>query len=93
MKDDCPTPYPSIYAAFREIVPAVGRQIKDPGYYIKRKLPEPKARPHERCPHVSEAQPGRGRLDRNVCAVADLKRDDILRFDHGQKTLRHLPRQ
>jgi MocE subfamily Rieske [2Fe-2S] domain protein len=84
VKDDCPTPYPSIYAAFREILPAVRRQIKDPGYYIKRKLPEPKARPHERC-HVSQAQPAaEGWID--VCSVADLKRDDIIRFDHGQKT-------
>ena len=33
VKDDCPAPYRSLTAAYREIVPAVLRQISDPGYY------------------------------------------------------------
>ena len=39
MRDDCPTPYPSLLSAWREIVPALLRQTKDPAYHVKRKLP------------------------------------------------------
>ncbi len=31
VKDDCPTPYPSLFSAWREIVPTILRQVKDPG--------------------------------------------------------------
>jgi fatty acid desaturase len=36
----CPPPYASIYAAYREIIPALLRQVKEPGWHIERKLPE-----------------------------------------------------
>jgi fatty acid desaturase len=39
IKGDCPDPYPSLWAAYREIVPAVLRQLKDQSYYIRRELP------------------------------------------------------
>lgn len=39
IKHDCPKPYPSLYAAFAEIIPAVLRQARDPGYFIRRELP------------------------------------------------------
>jgi fatty acid desaturase len=39
MKPYCPKPYPSIFAAYREIIPAVLRQAKDPTYFVKRELP------------------------------------------------------
>jgi fatty acid desaturase len=39
LKADMPTPYPSLFAAYREIIPAVLRQLKDPTYFIKRELP------------------------------------------------------
>jgi fatty acid desaturase len=44
VKDDCPAPYPSCWAAYREIVPAVLRQLKDPAYHVVRQLP-PGAKP------------------------------------------------
>jgi fatty acid desaturase len=37
---DLPEPYPSIWAAYKEIVPAVLRQMKDPTYQIQRQLPD-----------------------------------------------------
>ncbi len=40
VKAYCPPPYPSIYAAYREIVPALLRQVREPGWCIERKLPE-----------------------------------------------------
>lgn len=39
IKDDCPPPYPSTIAAYREIIPTVLRQLRDPAYFVVRKLP------------------------------------------------------
>jgi fatty acid desaturase len=39
IKDDCPVPYPSTIAAYREIIPAILRQVKDPAWYVVRRLP------------------------------------------------------
>jgi len=36
---DCPPVYPSLWAAYREIVPALLRQRRDPSWYVKRELP------------------------------------------------------
>ena len=44
IKADCPPPYPSSIAAYREIIPALLRQLKDPTYFVRRELP-PSARP------------------------------------------------
>lgn len=45
IKHDTATPYPSLLAAYSEIVPAVLKQVRDPGYYIARRLP-PTAKPY-----------------------------------------------
>jgi fatty acid desaturase len=39
MKDECPEPYPGIIAAYREIIPALLKQLRDPTYHIRRELP------------------------------------------------------
>ena len=39
IKADCAEPYPSLWAAYKEIVPTVLAQIKDPSYFVKRELP------------------------------------------------------
>ncbi len=39
IKAECPPAYPSLLAAYREIIPAVLRQRRDPGYYVVRQLP------------------------------------------------------
>jgi Na+-transporting NADH:ubiquinone oxidoreductase subunit F len=84
VKDDCPTPYPSLLAAWREIVPAILRQVKDPAYHVKRRLPEPRARAQAEV-QISTAEPdAEGWLP--VCSNEALRPGDILRFDHGQKT-------
>jgi fatty acid desaturase len=36
---DMPAPYTSSIAAYREILPTLRRQIRDPEYYVKRELP------------------------------------------------------
>jgi len=40
VKADTPPPYPSIIAAYREIIPALARQVRDPRYYVARELPK-----------------------------------------------------
>lgn len=44
VKDDMPAPYRGLLEAYREIVPTILRQVKDPAWHVKRQLPEPKAR-------------------------------------------------
>lgn len=39
MKKDCPAPYPSIMAAYQEIIPTLKRQLTDPSYFVHRNLP------------------------------------------------------
>jgi MocE subfamily Rieske [2Fe-2S] domain protein len=84
VKDNCPTPYPGLIAAWREIIPALLRQVKDPAYHVKRRLPEPKARVNERTCIACADPDVEGWVD--VCDTARLGHADVLRFDHGQKT-------
>ena len=39
IKADCPEPYPSCWAAYREIIPAILRQLKEPAWHVVRELP------------------------------------------------------
>jgi fatty acid desaturase len=39
IKADCPPPYPSCWAAYREIIPAVWRQRRETGWQVTRPLP------------------------------------------------------
>jgi fatty acid desaturase len=39
IKHDLAPAYPSIWAAYKEIIPAIRRQLKDQTYYIRRELP------------------------------------------------------
>ena len=45
IKDDLPPPAPSIFAAYREVLPALKRQMTEPEYYVRRELPA-SARPY-----------------------------------------------
>ena len=84
VKDDCPTPYPSLFSAWREIVPTVLKQVRDAGYHVKRQLPAPRLRAHEGA-HSSQGKPDtEGWIE--ACAATDLGLADVVRFDHGKKT-------
>ncbi|MGI8672614.1 MAG: NADH:ubiquinone reductase (Na(+)-transporting) subunit F [Luteitalea sp.] len=88
VKQDCPAPYPSLTAAYREIVPAVLRQIRDPGYFVRRTLP-PTARPvgaRPRGPVMTSRSPAAVNDWVDVCASGVLERNDVLRFDHDRQT-------
>ena len=41
IKADCPPPYTSTAAAYAEIIPAMLRQVSDPGHHVVRTLPTP----------------------------------------------------
>jgi Na(+)-translocating NADH:ubiquinone oxidoreductase F subunit len=89
IKDDCPAPYRSIYDAFREIVPTILRQRKDPSYYVERILPE-KSRKGKSSDFqkkifrgdASKMNPGKI----EVCQSNQLGLGEVVRFDCGQKT-------
>jgi Na+-transporting NADH:ubiquinone oxidoreductase subunit F len=84
IRDDCPPPYPSILSAWRELLPAVIRQLDDPGHHVKRPLPPPRGKPADGR-RVSAAEPdASGWVE--VCADGDLPLGDVIRFDHGRKT-------
>jgi MocE subfamily Rieske [2Fe-2S] domain protein len=84
VKDDCPLPYPSLLNAWREIVPAILRQVKDPAWHVKRRLPPPKPRRAE-LQNSSTAKPDAdGWVE--VCDAPQFGSGDVIRFDHGKKT-------
>ena len=39
VKADCPPPYTGFWDAYREILPTLARQLRDPGYFVERALP------------------------------------------------------
>ena len=87
IKADCPKPYNGFWEAWREIIPVVLRQIKDPAYYIKRDLPTPSIRSD--APPASHVFTAKGRpVDGwvEICASSFLRKEDVIRFDHEKKT-------
>ena len=87
VKPDMPAPYPSLWNAWREIIPALLRQVKDPAYFVKRKLPTPTIRadaPPTSQIFTAKGQPVDGWIE--VCVSTFLKTEDVLRFDHDNKT-------
>jgi len=54
MQPDLPKPCSSLFDAYREIIPALWRQRREPDYYIRRELP-PTARPYRPDLHGQES--------------------------------------
>jgi MocE subfamily Rieske [2Fe-2S] domain protein len=88
IKYDSPPAYANMLEAYREIIPALLRQLREPDWFIERALPmaEEKQAPHEAAKVVvSSAQPGAdGWIE--VCDAGELHPEDVLRFDHGERT-------
>jgi Na(+)-translocating NADH:ubiquinone oxidoreductase F subunit len=89
IKDDCPTPYKSIFDAFREIVPTILRQKKDPSYFAERILPEKSV---ERKSSDFQTKIFKGEASKmnpgkiEVCRSNQLGLGEVVRFDYEQKT-------
>ena len=87
VKSDCPAPYAGLMEAWREIIPVLLRQVRDPEYFAKRTLPAPIARAAGRAsvPIFRESgAPVDGWI--NVGASASLAAEDVIRFDHEGST-------
>jgi MocE subfamily Rieske [2Fe-2S] domain protein len=88
VKDDMPTPYAGLVEAWKEIIPAVRRQVKDPGYFVQRKLPTPTVPAAANI--ASKTIESDGIPDEEgwikVGETSLLEKEDVLRFDQGDKT-------
>jgi MocE subfamily Rieske [2Fe-2S] domain protein len=87
VKPDMPKPYNGIVEAYREIIPAVLKQRRDPAYFVKRAIPTPTRAadaPYMSVPVIAESEPVEGWV--KLCPSARLVRAEVLRFDHADKT-------
>ena len=87
VKADMPRPYSGLLEAWREIIPAVLRQWKDPTYYIQRELPTPSlGAGAATASHVftAKGRPVKGWVE--ICVSSFLRKEDVIRFDHEGKT-------
>ena len=84
---DMPTPYASLWAAWREIIPALRKQRTDRTYCVQRPLPAPThaATPTNRALVLHPTSTADGWLD--VGPVTALEPGSVARVDHGQQTL------
>ena len=87
VKEDYPVPYKGIIDAWKEIIPALSRQLKDPSYYVQRKVPEGKGNTNagvlrREAPDADSLANGKIA----VCSTDDLPEGEVMRFDFRQKT-------
>ena len=87
IKEDCPKPYNGIIEAYKEIIPALLKQRKDPNYSVKRSLPANSATRRTKSKNFFI-----GILENlkdgiiEVCAASDLPKGEVIRFDFDYKT-------
>ena len=88
LKSDTPPPYNGLIEAYREIIPALIRQSKDPDYYVQRPLPAPtyQAAARQAAQVVTSATESDAAGWVEVCDLGLLVPGDVLRFEHGGKT-------
>ena len=95
IKHDLAPVYPSIWAAYKELVPAVLRQLRDETHFVRRELP-PTAQPFNIPTPVNDGRAAaaghRHRLSREqnamsqwiaACDVEDVDLEDVIPFDHA----------
>jgi len=88
IKSDSPEPYAGLLDAYKEIIPTVLRQVRDPGYFVKRQLPALRGRAFVSEPDQKAVLDGRTLADGwlEVCDSDVLQREGVLRFDRDKKT-------
>lgn len=87
VKPDMPAPYRGLWQAWREIIPAVLRQRKDPTYFVERTVPAPKtgARAAATCRTLTaKGRAVDGWIE--LGASAFLRPGEVLRFDYEETT-------
>ena len=86
VKDDMPTPYPSLLPPGAKSFPPCCRQMKDPALSrASARCPTPSRARRRRVP-LSDAQARCRRLDGSLRRGAIWAAADVIRFDHGKKT-------
>jgi MocE subfamily Rieske [2Fe-2S] domain protein len=88
IKADSPEPYAGLLHAYKEIIPTVLRQARDPGYFVKRQLPSPGGHASLSEPDRKAVLDGKTLVDGwvEVCDSDVLQRECVRRFDRDQKT-------
>ena len=84
--DQTPTPYPNLWSAYREMIPALIEQAtKDPDYYIERDIPVGGVA-HSSTEIIGET-PGKVLAGNWVeaCSVHDVDEEDVLDITHDGK--------
>ncbi len=87
VKYDCPKPYNGILEVYREMIPALMKQRKDPYYFVRRELPDRAGRQSERKERMITGDPAMmvdGRI--KVCHTDELPKSEVIRFDFNQRT-------
>lgn len=87
VKNDYPTASKSIIDAFKEIIPAIRKQIKDPTYFVDRKLPAGAGRienQQTKNQTTNKIVIKNGKIE--VCKLEDLPKGEVIRIDIEQKT-------
>jgi len=89
IKADMPTPYNNgLLEAYREIIPALLRQSKDPTYYVQRQLPPPPANVDLSAGNLVLSGAGKP-IVKGWIEVGDsalLLNEDVVRFDYDNQT-------
>jgi Na+-transporting NADH:ubiquinone oxidoreductase subunit F len=85
MKHDTPKPYNGLAEAYKEIIPSLLRQIREPGWFVQRELPAPSA------PIVDDSivrvDPTNAKDGWVPIGFANrLNKEDAMRVDCGSKT-------
>jgi MocE subfamily Rieske [2Fe-2S] domain protein len=84
VKADMPKPYGSILEAWKELLPAVLRQRREPGYHVRRQLPPRPGGAESEMVRVAMQEGAEGWVE--VCEESRLEREEVLRFDEGRRT-------
>jgi Na+-transporting NADH:ubiquinone oxidoreductase subunit F len=84
VKADCAPPYKGLFHAWSEIIPAIRKQIHDPGFHVKRTLPAPHEKAHRAGFAATSEADDQGW--QAVCETSALAAADAVRFDAGLRT-------
>ena len=84
VKDQMPPPYKSLWAAYKELIPALIKQATgDPDYKVLRPIP----RDLDTGTHEEHAAPAATGDWIEVCPVEDIDEEDVVRMDCGSRTI------
>ena len=84
VKDDMPKPYRGLFEAYREIIPALLRMRREPGWFVKRELPKPMSPAFIPVMAPVESLTVQDWLELNQSTK--LARGQVMRVDHGTRT-------